>query len=256
MKPINGPQVSVIMPCHNGARYLRQSAESVLRQSFTDLELLIIDNNSTDGSTELIRSLAEADPRIVPLQCAAPGAAFARNTGIVRAKGRYIAFLDCDDYWAPEKLSRQVGAMQGTGAAFCWSSYRIVGADGQHLRDQIASPTTSYEAHMTKRSVIGCLTAVYDTDLVGKLLMPEIRMRQDYALWAQVIRKSESLGHPMVGLPEILATYRVHPSAMTRNKVTAARYQWNVYRNIEGHSFATSLRYFYHYVANALADRR
>lgn len=249
-------RVSVIMPCFNGQRFLEQAVSSVVGQSHADLELLIVDNGSTDGSAETIDALAAADPRIRPLRCSTPGSAAARNTGIRAASGRYIAFLDCDDWWEPEKLRVQIDAMRRTGAALSWSSYRIVDADGTYRRTQVATPTIDYESHMLKRSVIGCLTAVYDAGLIGKLLMPDIRMRQDYALWARIIREAASRGLPLIGVPQALATYRVHGEAMTRNKLIAARYQWAVYRDIERHPLATSARYFCGYLWNALADRR
>lgn len=243
------------MPCHNGRRFLVQAIGSVLAQSRSELELLVVDNNSTDGSIEIARTLADGDRRVVPLLCQTPGAAHARNMGIQRASGRYIAFLDCDDWWEPEKLQRQVAAMQHYGAAMSWTSYRIVDEAARLIRDQIADPTTDYEAHMTKRSVIGCLTVVYDTALIGKVFMPVIRMRQDYALWARIIRTATASALPLVGLPEVLATYRVHDAGMTRNKVLAAWYQWSVYRDVEGLSLRTSLRYFWNYVVNAVLDR-
>jgi teichuronic acid biosynthesis glycosyltransferase TuaG len=248
-------RVSVVMPCYNGQRFLEQAVSSVLRQSYPDFELLIVDNNSSDGSAEIIRVLATGDPRIKPLRCPTPGAASARNTGIRSASGRYIAFLDCDDWWEPQKLHVQINAMRQAGAALSWSSYRIVGADGSFRRTQIASPRIDYESHMMKRSVIGCLTAVYDSALIGKPMMPDIRMRQDYALWAKIIRTATSLGLPLVGLPQALANYRVHDEAMTRDKWLAARYQWAVYRDVERHSLGTSVRYFGGYLWNALSDR-
>jgi len=248
-------KVSIIMPCFNGIRYIEQAVESIRQQTFTEWELLIVDNNSTDGSPALIQALAFEDSRIVALQCSDPGAANARNTGIERARGRYIAFLDCDDIWLSEKLQRQIQAMQSYGAVFSWTSYRVIDAAGQPIRDQLADQTINYESFMSKRSVIGCLTVIYDCVLLGKLFMPNIRMRQDYALWAKIIRLAEEKPFPLVGLKDVLAYYRVHDEAMTRNKFKAAFYQWRLCRHVEKLSLSTSLRYFWHYLFRALIDR-
>jgi glycosyltransferase involved in cell wall biosynthesis len=243
------------MPCHNGAKYLREAVESVKQQSHQDWELLIVDNNSKDGSLTLIQALASEDSRIVVLRCSAPGAAKARNTGIEKSRGRYIAFLDCDDVWLPAKLERQIQAMQSCDAVFCWSSYRVITAVGQPIRDQLADQEIEYESFMTKRSVIGCLTVIYDSERLGKLFMPNIRMRQDYALWARIIRLAKEKHFPLFGIRDVLAYYRVHDAAMTQNKFKAAFYQWCLYRDVEQLPVFTSLRYFWHYLFRAVIDR-
>ncbi len=247
--------VSIIMPCFNGARYIALAVDSVIRQTFGDWELLIIDNNSIDDSLVRIQEFAFQDSRIILVQCSEPGAAKARNAGIKKARGRYIAFLDCDDVWLPEKLQRQIQAMLSSGAVFCWSSYRVINANGQAVRDQLASPEIKYETFMTKRSVIGCLTAIYDSEQLGKLYMPNIRMRQDYALWARIIHLVEEKKFLLLGITDVLAYYRVHDDAMTQNKIAAAFYQWCFYRDIEGLTRFSSLFYFLHYLFNAICDR-
>lgn len=248
-------QVSIIMPCFNGMKYLEDAVESIRGQTFTEWELLIIDNNSTDSSLALIQAMALDDSRIVALQCIEPGAANARNVGIEKARGRYIAFLDCDDVWLPEKLQRQIHAMMSCGAVFCWSSYRVINAVGKPIRDQLADQSINYESLMTKRSVIGCLTVIYDSKRLGKLYMPNIRMRQDYALWSKIIRLANERHFSVVGIRDILACYRVHDEAMTRNKFRAALYQWCLYRDIEKLTVLNSLRYFWHYFFRALIDQ-
>lgn len=250
------PLVTVVMPCYNGERYVAEAIRSVQAQTFTDWELRVVDNNSSDGSMAVVRALAQQDSRIVPMHCATPGAAHARNAAIAAARGRYIAFLDCDDAWLPGKLGAQLQALQAHGAAMCWAAYQVVDSAGAVLREQPASASTSYEDHMSKRNVIGCLTVVYDTVLLGKQYMPAIRMRQDYGLWALLIRLAEQQGLALIGLPEVLARYRVHQASMTSNKLKAAYFQWRLYRDVERHSLLRSARYFGRYVAQALADRR
>lgn len=243
------------MPCFNGIKYIKQAVESIKCQTFTEWELLIIDNNSTDDSLAYIQALVLENSNIFMLQCLDSGAAKARNIGIEKARGRYIAFLDCDDIWLPEKLERQIQVMQSSGAVFSWTSYRVIDAAGQPIRDQLADQTISYESFMTKRSVIGCLTVIYDSEHFGKVFMPHIRMRQDYALWARIIRLANRQNFPLVGIRDVLAHYRVHDQAMTRNKLKAAFYQWALYRDIEKLTIFTSLRFFWFYLFWAVIDR-
>jgi len=250
------PLVSVVMPCFNGATYLGEAIASVRSQTFEDWELLVVDNNSTDRSTHIAMEHAEQDPRVRPRACTARGAAHARNQGIREARGRYIAFLDCDDVWLPRKLELQLDAMRRHDAAMCWASYQVIDADGTPQRVQAATATTTYDDFMAKRNVFGCLTVIFDTAKLGKQYMPNLRMRQDYALWAKLIRQSEAERFALVGLPEVLANYRVHAGALTRNKAKAAYYQWRLYRDAENLGLVRSLRFFRHYLVNALADRR
>lgn len=250
------PLVSVVMPCFNGASYVAEAIASVRAQTFEDWELLVVDNNSSDRSPLIAGEFAAQDARIRVLACPTPGAGRARNLGIREARGRYIAFLDCDDLWMPGKLAAQVEAMQRHDAALCWGSYEVIQADGQVQRVQTASATTTYDDFMAKRNVFGCLTVMLDTARLGKQYMPDLRMRQDYALWARLIRQAEAERLALVGLPQVLGQYRVHPEALTRNKFKAAYYQWRLYRDAEQLGLVRSLRFFGHYLVNALADRR
>ncbi len=249
------PLVSVVMPCYNGSRFIGEAVDSVRKQTIQDWELLIVDNASTDDSVAVVSALAEEDPRIIPLSCATRGAGSARNAGITYARGRYIAFLDCDDLWSPIKLERQLSIMKETGAVFCWSSYSVIDSSGLTIRRQLATESIDYDSFMSKRSIVGCLTAIYDAQHYGKVYMPLIRMRQDYALWAYLIRNAAQSKVPTVGIKEVLAFYRVHQMAMTRNKIRAAAYQWQLYRNVERLSFLTSLRYFVGYAINGIQER-
>lgn len=247
--------VSIIMPCYNGLKYLPVAIDSVRRQTLKSWELLVIDNNSTDGSLEYVESESLLDSRIVSLRCKEPGAANARNTGVQFARGRYIAFLDADDFWLPEKLQRQIELIESSGAVFCWSSYHIVNSAGNFIRDQIADEYIDYNSFMTKRSVVGCLTVIYDSQRLGKLFMPNIKMRQDYALWAKIIRSANEKNFSIIGTRDILASYRVHDESMTKNKFKAAFFQWFLYRRIEKLSFLVSVNYFIHYFSRGLLDR-
>lgn len=247
--------VSVIMPCRNGEKFLHQSIESVRAQTFSNWQLLVIDNGSTDGSKRIVEEFSDIDSRVVSLSTEKLGAAAARNVGIEAASGRLIAFLDCDDRWSPEKLERQIGRMERDNLVFCWSAYELINSNGKKLRDQPAFESVSYEDLLRKRAVIGCLTAIYDTHIFGKQFMPDIRMRQDFALWLRLLKISQNHGYSCAGVPESLAQYRVHGAGMTRNKLRAAVYQWRVYREIEKLPVLHSLSCMAAYLCGAIADR-
>jgi teichuronic acid biosynthesis glycosyltransferase TuaG len=243
------------MPCRNGAKFLREAIESVRAQTVPSWQLLVVDNGSTDGSQRIVEEFSAIDRRVISLSTKVPGAAAARNVGIDAASGRLIAFLDCDDRWAPQKLERQIGRIERDDLAFCWSAYEVVNANGEKIRDQAASEYVTYGDLLRKRAVIGCLTAIYDTQLLGKQFMPDIRMRQDYALWLRLLKMSQSLGYSCAGVTESLAQYRVHDAGMTRNKLRAAFYQWRVYRDVEKLPVLESLSCMVAYLGGAVADR-
>jgi teichuronic acid biosynthesis glycosyltransferase TuaG len=248
---------TVVMPFLNGGSYIKEAVHSVMAQTFSDWELIVIDDGSTDGSRDFVEGVATQDHRIRLCRTSGrTGAATARNLGISSAAGRYVAFLDCDDIWLPEKLARQVAFMQTHGLAFSWSSYMVIDSQGNSLRVQQAAEECSYFDLLTKRAVIGCLTAIYDRSLINTQLMPNIRMRQDYGLWLRLLRICKTRGLAARGLRESLAKYRLHAGAMTSNKFRAAWYQWRLYRDVEELSVFLSVyclaSYFFRGIGNRL----
>lgn len=252
----NESLVSVVMPSYNSANFIGQSIESVLAQVYEHWELLVVDDASTDNSFDVIEDYAKSDCRIKARKLSKnSGAAIARNWAIDKASGRYIAFLDSDDFWYPDKLLKQIDFMERFNYSFSWTSYDLINAAGRYIRTQTASDSVTYIDLLRKKYVIGCLTAIYDTSKLGKQFMPEVRMRQDYALWLKLLRVSESQGLKTGGMNEVLSKYRIHEFAMTRNKINSARYQWNVYRFVEGISFLRSIRLMCDYLFYAIVDR-
>ncbi|MET7641134.1 glycosyltransferase family 2 protein [Streptomyces sp. NPDC005438] len=230
--------VSVVMPVYNSATTLGAAIRSVLTQTQADLELLITDDQSTDGSMDLLMEFARQDKRVLPES--APergGAGRARNLAINRARGDYVAFLDSDDMWLPEKAERQVAFAEEGTAPLTFTSYFKMDADydGEstdftpngrvvHAREHV-----DYRA-MLVRDHIGALTAMYDRNVLGTKLMPEMRKRQDYALWLSIMRD----GTDARGLAEPLAVYRAHQAgSLSSNKLSLVRYNWELYREHE-----------------------
>lgn len=237
------PLVSIIMPAYNAEQFIAQAIESVQAQTLTEWELIVSDDASTDATLAIVRRIAEQDARIVVLEPAGNhGPAHARNRAIEHAAGRYIAFLDSDDLWKPGKLETQVGFMQQNQVAFSFSSYDRLAEDGAFLGEHRVARAVNYRS-LLKSCTIGCLTAIYDTDVFGKKFMPDVRGAEDFGLWLSLLKNIDK-AYPVV---DNLASYRVRTHSLSSDKWKAAFYTWRVYRKVENLSFFPSIYYFLHY---------
>lgn len=246
------PVVSVVTPSFNCQDFIEATIRSVVNQSYTDWELIVIDDFSSDSSVQLIKSWVASDSRIRLIELAEnSGAAVARNKGIEAARGRYIAFLDSDDTWLPNKLESQLKFMERNNSEFSCASYFMARPEG--VNAGVASPPVKADYYSVLRSPrIGCLTAMYDTQRIGKIYMPLIRKRQDFGLWLRILKKT-GVVH---GIQEPLASYLVRDDSISANKVDAARYTWRIYRDFEQLGLVRSLYYFSHYaVRNGLRSK-
>lgn len=214
--------VSVIMPCFNSSKYIEQSIDSVLSQRYRNIELIIIDDASTDNSIDIINSYTDHRIKLITLD-KNHGAGFARNKGIDLANGRFIAFLDSDDIWKENKLELQIPFMLENRYALTYTYYQQFSAIG--IGKKVQPPLSVNYNELVYCNVIGCLTAVYDTILLGKQYMPLIRKRQDMGLWLNILSQCDIA----YCLPHILSEYRTD-SGMTKNKLSAAKSQWLFYR--------------------------
>ncbi|WP_168416802.1 glycosyltransferase family 2 protein [Acinetobacter indicus] len=245
---LEGIVVSIITPCFNSEFFLEKTIESIKKQTYKNWELLIIDDCSIDKSKELIENYTLKDSRIKLIRLDKnSGAAVARNRGIEEASGRFIAFLDSDDSWHPEKLDKQVKFMLENDYAFTYTSYHKVNEYDEYLSKVNIPLKTSYN-ELLKTCVIGCLTAMYDTDKLGKVYFPLIRKRQDFALWLKILK----LTPYAYGLNEDLANYTVRSDSISANKFKAAQYNWYLYRNIEKLNIFKSIYYFSHYMIKGI----
>jgi teichuronic acid biosynthesis glycosyltransferase TuaG len=244
--------VSIITPCHNGSRFIGRSISSVLQQSYLDWELIITDDCSTDNSLDIIYSLAGTNPKviIVPLK-EKVGAAEARNIALRKAQGRYIAFLDSDDIWTPNKLERQLSFMISNNYLFTFTSYGLINESNEMLYKTIKVPRSLTYHNYLKNTIIGCLTVIIDRQQVGSFEMPDLRSSHDMALWLQILKK----GIIAYGLNEELAFYRVVSNSNTSKKIRAALDVWFVYRRIEKLPIIYSSICFLSYAFNALIKR-
>lgn len=224
------PKVSVITPLFNSSNYLEETYKSVINQTFKDFEWIIIDDKSSDDSYILANQLAQKDSRIKVLQVKENGgAAKARNLGIKNANGRFIAFLDSDDMWMPDKLEKQIDFMLKNNYTFTYSNYEVLNKNGSKVLFNPKKSKTDYK-RLLKTCDIGCLTVIYDTEQLGKVYMPEdTPKREDYATWLDITRS----GVIAYKLNETLATYRLSDNSVSSKKLSMLKYHFNVYRKHE-----------------------
>lgn len=241
------PVVSVVTPLYNGAPHIEECLESVAAQTFTSWEHIIVDDCSTDRSVEIVASRCSEDPRLRLIQQERNlGAAAARNAGILAAQGRFVAFLDADDLWDPSKLEKQLAFMISENHAFSHTAYKIV--TGDRIAATVMPPSKVDYGLLLKQNRIGCSTVIYSVDQLGKQLMPDVRMRQDYGLWLRILRE----GQIAYALREPLTTYRFGHASLSKNKLRAAAYHWHILRRCEQLPFWRASYYFAHYVFRSL----
>ncbi|EOH0493162.1 glycosyltransferase family 2 protein [Providencia rettgeri] len=192
--------VSIIMPCYNAEQYIKDSINSVLNQTYPHFELIIIDDLSTDNSINIINSFSDNRIKLIQLTQNG-GAGVARNTGIEAAQGRFIAFLDSDDLWRPNKLEAQLSHMIEGNYPLSYTQYQKFTQEGKGKL--VIPPNTVTYNELLYCNIIGCLTAVYDTKILGKQFMPLIRKRQDMGLWLKILAQ----GHTAYCCPQVLAEY-------------------------------------------------
>lgn len=246
------PLVSVVMPAYNAEPTLPESMASVLGQTCADVELLVIDDRSVDGTWHCIERAAACDARIVALRMPRNGGvSAARNLGIDAARGQFMAFLDSDDRWHPRKLEIQLASMKRQGARLSYTGYRRVSED-RRLLSIVDPPSEVGYADMLKSNRIGNLTGLYDRALGD----PRFRRigHEDYVFWLELVRRAGRAVRADEGGP--LADYLVRKRSLSSDKYKAARWQWQIYRDIERLGLASSAWYFAHYAGNALTKRR
>lgn len=244
--------VSVIMPCYNMERFIAYTIESVQKQTYPNWELCIVDDASTDKTVEIVKSHQDKDDRIrFSVKPEHSGIADTRNQCLKMAKGQYLAFLDADDAWHPEKLERQLQFMRENQTGFCYSSYNCIDEDEKPLNKTVkAAGNLSYEAFL-KNTIIGCSTVMVDKERVGEVVVPRFRTSEDTATWLDLLKQ----GHAAYAIDEPLVDYRIRRKSASSNKLKASYDLWTVYRRHEKIPFFKALRYFANYAFNAIKKR-
>ena len=241
-------KVSVIIPMYNAENFISRTVESVINQNYKIWELLIINDNSGDKSYEIVKKYSEKDDRIKVITVEKNiGVVKGRNKLIDMAEGQYIAFLDADDYWAENKLERQIAFMKEKNAAISCTEYTRVTEEGKPINRIIIKEKITY-TDLLKNNYLGCLTVMLDNEKLGKRYFKERNKNEDYVLWLEVIKETGEI----YGLKEDLAFYRVLNNSRSSNKAGAAKVRWEIYRKEEKLSFLKSLYYFINYAIIAL----
>lgn len=246
----NQPLVTIITPTYNSSRFINQTIKSVQSQTYSNWEMIIIDDSSSDNTLEKVNEQQNNDNRIKVIELKEnSGAAVARNTGIKNAQGKYLAFLDSDDFWESTKLEKQVNFMMENNYLFTYSSYSIMNESGKPLDKSVIAPEKiNYRFLLRSPGSIGCLTVMLDRENIDDILMPNIKTRQDFALWLKILKK----GITAYGINEKLSRYRIVPGSISSNKVKAAKKNWFVYRKIEKLNIIQASWYFMNYAFRAL----
>jgi len=220
------PCISIITPSYNSLRFIGETIRSVQSQSYKNWEMLIVDDASTDHSAVKIKEMIEADSRIRLLSLEENmGAAKARNIAIKEARGRYIAFLDSDDIWLPNKLETQLLFMEGTNVAFSYTSYSLIDENSNALNKEVNVPEFVDYHYLVGNTIIGCLTVMLDREKIPCIEMPSVQP-EDTALWLQLLYK----GYEAKGIQQVLAKYRIVTNSVSRNKIRAAFRYWKLLR--------------------------
>lgn len=252
MSSTDRPLVSVIMPAHNLEDVITPSVASVLAQTVTDIELLVIDDASTDETADVVTALAEKDARVRLIRSERNlGGAGARNLGLRSARASRVAFLDGDDMWHERKLEHQLEVMRATGAELVYTAMQKIDMSGKMFGKVQQVPESVGYDELLGNPLIGCSTVLLNYAAVGRPLMPDIRKRQDFAFWLMLLRK----GARAVGINEPLTFYRVRPGSLSSNKVSAAWYVWRVYRELERLPLVKAVPSFVSYALRAYLKR-
>ncbi|EUJ23141.1 glycosyl transferase family 2 [Listeria grandensis FSL F6-0971] len=243
--------VSVIMPCFNSADVIGASIESVLTQTYQNFELFIIDDFSTDRSLEVIAPYLQ-DSRVMLLaKNENHGVARARNDGLARSSGRYIAFLDSDDLWVPEKLATQLADMRRNKAVLSFAAYETFHERPSNRLKTVRVPRSINYTQLLRNTIIGCLTVVVDRKQTGDFQMPDLAGGEDTATWLNILWQHGTA----YGIDKPLAYYRVSGASLSGNKLQMVRRTWRMYRETQRLSIFSTCICFSFYIKNAISKR-
>lgn len=247
-------KVTIVTPTWNCAAYIEKTIESVQAQTYKNWEMVIVDDCSTDQTVEIIKKKAKLDSRIKILQQDNnEGAAKARTRSMLEGSGRYVAYIDADDIWKPDKLEKQIAFMKNKNIGFSCTSYEVIDDKGKPLNKYIHMlPKVNYIGFLTN-NLLQTVGIMVDTKKIEKkyLVMPNIRRRQDAATWLQILKA----GYDCYGLDVILAEYRRTKNSLSSNKIEAIKGVWKLYRDIEQLSLPFSVYCFIRYSILAVWKR-
>ena len=245
--------VSIITPVYNNSEFIKQTIESVQKQTYKNWEMIIVDDCSTDRTPELIKKISQKDDRIKYIKLENnSGAAIARNKALSESRGRFIAYLDADDLWKKNKIQNQIDFMLAHDYAFVCSNYEKIDINNKILKQVKIPKEINYKLFL-RNTIIQTVGVMIDSRKTGRelLMMPNVRRRQDAATWCQLLKS----GFNCYGVPEFLSYYRVVPNSLSSNKIKAMKGTWFLYRKIEKLSLVNACFCFLGYAINAIKKR-
>lgn len=222
--------VSIIMPTYNCGAFIAETIRSVQAQTYSQWEIVIVDDCSTDDTKAVVDEFMKDDDRI-KYHCLEEnsGAAVARTRAMALAEGEYMAFLDSDDLWMPDKLEKQLAFMQENGYAFSCTAYEQIDEESNSLGRVIKTVKRTDYNRLLLDCPVGNSSVMYSVAAMGKFEVPNIRKRNDDALWLQMLKKEKYI----YGMPEVLMRYRIRKNSISSNKLKVVKYHWILYREIE-----------------------
>ncbi|RYA23177.1 glycosyl transferase [Malaciobacter halophilus] len=245
--------VSIITPSYKSAKFIAQTIESVLTQTYQNWEMIIVDDCSPDSSNEIIEKYIEKDSRIRLIKLDKnSGASGAKNVGLKNAKGRYISFIDSDDVWEPKKLEIQIKFMQDNNYEVSFTSYQLIDENSDKLNKTVQVVQKLTMEDYAKNTIIGFSTSMIDRKLIDfELKFRDIRIAEDLSFWIDILRNDKVA----YGLDNVLVNYRVHSNSLSANKLKSARQILHSYLFIHRLGLFKSFYYFSFYIVNALKKR-
>ena len=221
------PLVSVIMPAYNAEKYIEEAISSVIDQSISEWELLVLDDCSSDRTCQIVEKFCNTDKRVKLIRNKKNlGVAKTRNVGLDLCKGEYIAFLDSDDVWYPEKLEKQIASLKESGADFGYCSYAIIDYEGKMVKSDYVVPEIITYRDLLKENVLGCSTVILSAKVAGEHRFHTDFYHEDYVLWLQLLDK----GYIARGCSDVLAKWRYVENSRSFNKWKSAKNRWMIYR--------------------------
>ncbi|WP_354668745.1 glycosyltransferase family 2 protein [uncultured Bacteroides sp.] len=245
---LNRELVSIVTPMYNGEKYVEETINSVLQQTYSNWEMIIVDDGSKDNSSFIVEEYSKKDRRIKLLRQNNAGSSAARNNGLRHVQGRYVCFLDSDDFWEPNFLETQLKFIKEKKSAIVFSSYKRINTEGKEILKPFIVPDKVDYYNLLKSCSISCLTALYDREKTGDVLFNEAMgsMRDDFVFWLSILKK----GGYAYGNPDVLASYRVFAASTTGNKKKVMKPHFMVYYKVEKLGLIRSIYYFINWAIN------
>ena len=230
--------VSIITPTYNAEKFIRATIESVQNQTYQNWEMILVDDASTDKTVKIISDFAEKDSRIKLFKLEQnSGNGFARNIALEKAVGKYIAYLDADDLWFLNKLEKQIAFLKENNLHFTFSFYECIDEEGNSLNRRVEAPINLNYDELFFCNYVGNLTAIYDADYFGKIVIEATQKRQDWRLWLTILKQIQ-VTKPV---PETLAFYRIRKDSISSSKFKLIKHNFGVYREFHGFNFVFSV---------------